>query len=154
MHMVRVETKEQLKELIEWVFFRSEGDPKPPAKLTLDDICYCLQVDIPAIVSETFEQFSPEWYGAYEDFDLAEHVLRQERLPILQDFKPGTLVWKIADDFDRGGHTQIRVFIYAPDGEITFDNFLKERAEYRAEHDELMQLHERMMEAEANAQNT
>lgn len=150
MHMVRVETKEQLKELIEWVFFRSEDDPPPPANLTLDDICYCLQVDIPAVVSASFEQFSPEWYEAYEEFDLAAHIFQHERLPMLQDFKPGTLVWKIVDEFDRGGQTRTRVFIYAPDSEITFENFLQEREEYRAEHDELMQLHERMMEAETN----
>jgi len=148
MHILRLETKEELLEILEWIFFRPEGSFSEicEARLSFEETCRILGFFPEEMLDQTLETNSDEWYDAVDnqtDEDLKAFVL-SDKLKLVREFKPGVLVWALEDDWDRVGDLSVRVFIYTPDEEITASAHRKWRQEEQANYDYHCDLEDRL----------
>ncbi|MNB87334.1 hypothetical protein D3C75_343270 [compost metagenome] len=139
MHIVRVATKDELKELLEWIFFRPEGGFTEicEARLSFEEISGILGIRERDLAPEGLEICTDEWDEFFDAFDaeeLKDYIL-SDKLPLVRDFTPGILTWCLEDDFDRLGDVNIRVFIFTPDEEASASSHRRWRAEQQADYE-------------------
>lgn len=149
MHVVRVADVDELKEVIEWIFFRKDGEFNEmcEASLSFEEICSML-----GIREEEFapgiDSSSDEWYDIIDNLegkDIQAKIAAGD-IPLLRDFKPGTLVWCLEDDYCRAGDMDVRVFIYVNDEDSSAAAHRKWRASEQAEYEKRIADHNRLAE--------
>lgn len=152
MHIVRVASKDELVELLEWIFFRREGEfmEYHEASLSFEEICSMLGI--------REEEFAPgidtntdEWYDIIDNLegkDIQAKIAAGD-IPLLRDFKPGTLVWCLEDDFCRAGDMDIRVFIYTTDEESSMEAHREWKAIEQGDYNARVEQHRYLAELES-----
>lgn len=144
MHVVRVSTKDELKELFRWIFFRREGEFHEviEARLSFEETQSMLGIR-DSDFAPGVEESTDEWYDIVDNLDASdlERVCLSDTCKLLRDFKPGTLVWCLEDDFGYSGTMDIRVFLYVDDEEASVARHLDWRAREQAEYEERLRLH-------------
>lgn len=147
MHVVRLQTKDELLELLEWIFFRKDGEfhEFAEARLSFEET--------QSILGLRDHDFAPgveidtdEWYDIIENLDeeALKKVVLSNDCPLVRDFTPGTLVWKLEDDYDRVGDFNIRVFTFTPDAEATADAHRQWREEGQKHYDHSCEVESRI----------
>lgn len=129
MHIVKCQTIDQLKLLIKKALFRpyseTMGDVEDP-ELTPESVCEMLGFDPQDLLDERTGDEDPDMVGDNLSMHEVEtHVLTCNGIPMLQDFRPGVLVFHIEDSFDRMGSTSHHTFHYVSDEDMTFDKWLE-----------------------------
>lgn len=147
MHVVRVASVDELKELLEWIFFRPDGSFTElcEARLSFEEICSILGIHERDLAPEELEICTEEWDEFFDSLDceaLKAYVLNKHSL--VRDFAPGILTWCLEDDFDRLGDMNIRVFLYTPDDQATAASHRKWRNDEQAEYDYRCEIEDRL----------
>lgn len=130
MHIIHCKTVDQLKFLIKKALFRShfetlgEGED---AELSPEAVCEMLGIDPETLLEERSGKEDPDIFegDVLSMHEVETHVLMCNGIPMLQDFRPGVLVFHIEDSFDRMGSTSHHTFHYVSDDDMTFDKWLE-----------------------------
>jgi len=149
MHVVRLETKEELLELLDWIFFRKEGEftEMMEARLSFEETCSILGIHDDDF-APGLDCFSDEYYDIVDNLDESDlrKMVLSDKVELVRDFVPGTLVWCLEDDFDRIGDMNIRVFTFTPDSHGTATAHREWRKAKQAEYEEDCELRSRLVE--------
>lgn len=140
MHAVRVNTPDQLAEILKWIFFREDGVFKEygDPSYSFEELETMLQIDSTKLIDPAIEVNSDEWYEANEQIDgaaLEQYSLIDRKIPLFTEFKPGVLFWMLEDDFDRIGDLAIRLFQYRSNEELTITSFRNWQKDEQQQHD-------------------
>ena len=149
MHVVRVASEDELKELLDWIFFRKEGEFNEimEASLSFEEICSMLGISEREFAPNVDDR-SDEWYeliDSLEAKDIQAKIAAND-IPMLRDFKPGILTWCLEDDFSHVGQMDIRVFIYVTDEEASIEAHRAWKASEQAEYDYRCDIENRLAE--------
>lgn len=148
MHILRLETKEELLEILEWIFFRPDGSFSEicEARLSFEEVCGILGFFPEDLLDQSLVVDTDEWYEAIDDQtdeDLKNYIL-SDKFKLVREFKPGILTWALEDDWDRVGDLSVRVFIFVPDEEATMAAHRKWCQREQADYDHHCELEDRL----------
>jgi hypothetical protein len=134
MDIVRVENSDEMRAILDWVFFRKDGEPTEygEPEFEFSELCSLLGVSENDMVDQSLVPHTDPWYNATDNLDgesVREHAIVNGNAPLISGFKKGILVWHLEDSFDRLSGCQIRMFLYQTDEDSTFINWSESLSE-------------------------
>ena len=129
MNIVRCETIDQLKFLIKKALFRDYDEVmgEQDVRLTAVEVCEVLGINPESLLEDRGDTPDPDIFeeGVLAMLEVEQFVLAFNGIAMLQDFRPGVLVFHFEDDHDKVGEPCHHTFHYVSDNDMTFDKWLE-----------------------------
>lgn len=129
MNIIRCETIDQLKFLIKKALFRNYDEVmgEQDVRLTAVEVCEVLGINPESLLEDRGDTPDPDIFeeGVVAMIEVEQFVLAFNGIAMLQDFRPGVLVFHFEDDSDRIGEQVRHTFHYVSDNDMTFAHWLE-----------------------------
>lgn len=129
MHIIHCKTIDQLKFLIKKALFRDYNEVmgEQDVRLTPVEVCEVLGIDPEALLEDRGPNPDPDIFEEeiLAMIEVERHVLAFNEIPMLQDFRPGVLVFHFEDSHDRVGEQVHHTFHYVAESDMTFEHWLE-----------------------------
>lgn len=129
MNIVRCETIDQLKFLIKKALFRDHNEVmgEQDVRLTPVEVCEVLGINHESLLEDRGDTPDPDIFeeGVLAMLEVEQFVLGFNGIAMLQDFRPGVLVFHFEDSHDKVGEQVHHTFHYVANSDMTFDHWLE-----------------------------
>jgi hypothetical protein len=155
MQMLNINTVEEMRQIIDWIFFRPENSAKQfdgeVINVEIDDTLILLNIsDHDLLDFNGLNCNDPTAEKCLEDYNeekLKDFIANSKAFTLLNQFEPGLLMWQIEDQFDRCGRVYIREFKYFSFQDIMGTKaFFSEAAKVQEKHDRMVDIEKKLHE--------